>query len=225
MRPKTLAQKAEATTRLLMGMRLAEVTTALAPYGFCPQVIDDGFARLRALVAARSEVPVPKPERGATFSELEGDYTRWLAITRRVLAPYPALRGALVHGLGHSRGAPVVIALSLLLDRLDSLERGEAPFGPVSTEVTALLTARGLDGDERQRLRARIDGLCKIIDLGPARAAREREEEALEHLWNWYQEWSLLAHKAVTSHPARLALGFPSKARERDDAGVARERD
>ncbi len=221
MRPKTLAQKAEATARLLVGMRLGEVTEALAPYGFGPEVIDEGFARLRALVSARGEIPIPTQERGATLAELESEYTRWLAIARRVLARQPTERDALVHGLGRTRGGTVILTLTLLLERLDALERGEPPFGPGGPEASALLAARGLDDAERKRLRARMGTVCGTIDIRPARAAREREEEALDRLWTWYQEWSLLARKAVTSHPARLALGFHVTTAEREEPAAA----
>ncbi|HSC87627.1 MAG TPA: hypothetical protein VLC09_10170 [Polyangiaceae bacterium] len=207
MRAKTLGQKAEASLRLLLGMRLPEVVRALTPHGFDGGVIRQGFTLLEGLATARGPVPEPEEPR-ARLGDLE-EFRGWVPIARRVLGrAHPQTAETLLGGLRRVDGPVTLPMLGVFLSRWDALARGDAEYGPDHRQAAALLAQRGMGDAERERLRERIESFtCVEPKLNPG-AELARESAALTALWDWYLEWSTIARRARLSRNARLALGF-----------------
>lgn len=208
----TLGQKVEAATRLLAGMRLPEVKRALEPHGFTLAVVDDGLERLRAVILARHDASgVTLAEKNvSSLSTLKEFCGLWIPIARYVLKnTYPEAGDELFRGLPRVDGPEVVVVLNAFLARLDAMAKNDPSFGPDGAAALSALAVRGLTTSVRLAARQSVESFAEPPpSVAPQRRAREREEAALERLWAWHQEWSVIARKAVKHRNRRLALGL-----------------
>lgn len=217
MRTYTLNAKVDAATKLMTGMRLPEVHLQLQPYGFSLAALDEGLQRLRQLLLARhgvldpqaAELEVARPRR-VTIRELEAYCARWFPIARAALRGVaPEALHALLGGLRRPHGAHAIPTLTLFLERWDALAAGTLASVHDGPAALVALAARGLTTDVRaegQRLVSRLVEVAPSLSL--RRQALEAEEAALEHLWAWYLEWSVIARQASLPPNSRTALGL-----------------
>jgi hypothetical protein len=131
-------------------------------------------------------------------------------------------------GLKASTGMAAVAGVGTLLTRLDALESGEGRKATRKADHAALakLADRGLDADERARLRklvntalsvsADADNHEKVLADDAARQAEYLE--ALKALRVWYVEWADVARVEIKRRDRLIRLGMASpKRRKRDD--------
>src|SRR5207253_3766573 len=107
---------------------------------------------------------------------------------------HPNLVATVLDGIGPSTGPESIVGVATLLDRLDALAKGKDKDGHAAL---ALLAKRGLDGDERKRLRALVetaqsastDGMADVATTAASRKAIEdAHQESLAALRAWYDE-------------------------------------
>jgi hypothetical protein len=135
---------------------------------------------------------------------------------------YPEQAAVLFAGQAHAdsmrrRSGGSVLAVQLLLDRVDALEKGAKRKGTLEGDRAALaiLAQRGLTQEERSRLR----GLIELVKTGgralagPAGEVEGTEEEGdeeqdLRKLRAWYEEWAATARVAIQRRDYLIQLGL-----------------
>lgn len=213
----TLGQKAEACLKLILGMRLSAVGVALQPYGFGPAVLEEGWTKLSLLTGPRAaQALVPRPTYGS-LSTLYEFQTSWFGIARRVLRKsFPQMVKPLFEGIRFVRGREIILQVSLFLERLAQMEANAEPFGAGGQRALAALEKRGLTPEVIATARGLLQDLTAGLPslTGELETARQ-EQEALEEMWAWYQEWAHIARVAIQSQTLLHALGLVArKARE-----------
>jgi hypothetical protein len=120
---------------------------------------------------------------------------------------YPEVHDEVFQNLGRESGAEVALNVSIFLDRVET-----TLSGPQGQEIGSLLTSRGFTReviDDAQELVAQF----KTVRPEPPNDQEElkkRHEAALEEMWAWYLEWSLIARTVVTNRRHLRMLGFLS---------------
>ena len=110
-------------------------------------------------------------------------------------------------------GPDAIVAVGLLLDRLDSLQSGTDRDPATKTEdraALAKLSSRGIDKKERDRLRA----LVVTARLGAKAAppdATSKHVETLMALRAWYLDWSETAHAIIAMRGDLIRIGLAKK--------------
>lgn len=142
----------------------------------------------------------------------EPNFARYRAVLRRHA---PAVGEYVFQSLSAATGAPAVQAVATFLQRIDTVEAGEAE-GISRTEgrkAAAILATRGLNPAERTRLQSLVDAA-----LGPAEplaepntAGPEARREALVTLRDWFEEWSAVARAEVRRRDHLILLGLANR--------------
>lgn len=132
-------------------------------------------------------------------------------------------------GLKASSGMEAVAGVGHLLDRLDALEKGKDRAGTRKTDHDALakLAERGLDADERARLRGLLKTALSVSAgaddherLTKDEAARQAQYvEALKALRVWYLEWADVARVEIKRRDRLIRLGLASRKRRKGGKG------
>lgn len=132
---------------------------------------------------------------------------------------FPDQAKQVLEGLAASTGPTAVLGVKTLLDRLDGLEKSKHKDDHAAI---ALLAKRGVDKDERERLRALVEKAetpaTSAGDDGATAAARaasaardEQRVAALASLRAWYEEWSEIARAAVKRRDHLILLGLAKR--------------
>ncbi|MEZ4394122.1 MAG: hypothetical protein R3A48_23870 [Polyangiales bacterium] len=127
---------------------------------------------------------------------------------------HPEAHAAVFAGeLRAGAGAESVVRVSLFLDRLDALQKVDAP-------ALRTLAARGISPDERARLRALVKSATtfRAVDTGERDAAQTQKQRtladrdaALRVLRAWYEEWSVVARQVIRRKDWLISLGLASR--------------
>ncbi|WP_437742794.1 hypothetical protein WMF39_45950 [Sorangium sp. So ce1504] len=215
----------ERVTKFLMGMgAVAAIRTLMAEAGMTDDDILEGRALLLDVLAApRKSSAAPdtadaRAQRAAT-AELdqwdEPNFARYGAALRR---RFPDVHAHVFKDLAPSTGTAAVRGVATFLARLDALESGADPdrAGTKQSDkkAVAFLATRGLDKDERKRLKGLVD-----VALGPTSPLPEttelpetaRRREALSKLRAWFDEWSTTARAVVKKRGYLIRLGLANR--------------
>lgn len=199
---------------------------------------DDIAEGSKLLLACWSQLPGTKTEKDTeearkqreAVAELdqwdEPHFTRFSATLQR---HYPSAGDYVFHNLAASTGIDAVAGVSTFLTRLDALEKGTDPQRADSKKddkkAVALLAARGLDKDERDRLASLVEVALRPTtaladppqDEGARAAARI---QALTALKDWYEEWATAARTVVKKRSYLIRMGLASRKSPRKDASA-----
>lgn len=127
-------------------------------------------------------------------------------------------------GLSASKGPLAVLGISTFLDRLDALEKAPEREATRAADHAALATLerRGIDPEERARLRGLVERAQRMTSLppeDPEEGAEDRNvERRLRQLRVWFEEWSSIARAVVDRRDDLIRLGL---ARRRTAARTA----
>jgi hypothetical protein len=130
---------------------------------------------------------------------------------------YPAIAATVLDGIGPSTGPASIVGVATLLDRLDGLAKGKDKDGHAAI---ALLAKRGIDGDERKRLRALVDAAQTapedgVADVATNAAARRAADDAhlrsLAALRAWHEEWAAIARASIKRRDHLILMGLANR--------------
>ncbi len=137
------------------------------------------------------------------------------ALSRR----YPEHAELLLTGVKPGRGIAAVLALDVLLDRIDTLVARAAANGPASADqaVLALIERRALPPAERARLRSLLTTAKRSHPVVEQPGDRDVEQQAYEQtlirLRDWYEEWAEIAHVAIKRRDLLVRMGLAKQQR------------
>jgi len=130
---------------------------------------------------------------------------------------HPDQAAFVFNNLAAAQGPEAVASVAKFLDRLDALEDSAERKKSRKEDRAALdtLAKRGIDAEERIRLRKLVKSAQGLLDL-PAEDphAEERDavnEEDLVALYGWYRDWAETARVAVTRRDHHIKLGIASR--------------
>lgn len=216
---ETLAKTPKRALAFLSGVsRNPEARRALAAYGYTDAVHQEGWELLGATGGGRP-IPVagaPSPANVAeAITELGGWAVRMFKVTEASLRHAHTAQHAYVFsgGLKAQQGSGAVVAVGTFLLRLDGLERDPERAETRDDDRAALerLGARGLTEEERARVQRLVDTVQQGTTL-PAEApkAAVAADTARATLYRWFDEWSEIAHVAITRRDLLIRLGLAS---------------
>ena len=223
-----------ALTFLLAVGRAPVIRGLLEVRGYTPAEHEAGWAKLRAVDPTAVTPAAPASSDPAMRAAL-ALIAPWdndnlpiadAALRKRVPAAHAYLFAG---GLEASDGAESVTVVETFLTRVAGLEAlaaskskkgadgAEAPAVTPAQAKTALdlLDARGITPAVRASLKAALAvvrkgaGAERAVAVAPARAAAQ--QAALEALYEWISEWTLVARKAVPRRDHQIALGIAAK--------------
>jgi len=130
---------------------------------------------------------------------------------------HPEQAAFVFNNLAAAQGPEAVASVAKFLDRLDALEDSADRKKTRKEDRAALdtLAKRGIDAEERIRLRKLVKSAQGLLDLPQGDpGAEEKEavnEEDLVALYNWYRDWAETARVAVTRRDQHIKLGIASR--------------
>jgi hypothetical protein len=181
----------------------------------------DGWRRLHAACGFMAET-VPEDTHDAdvrrAVAELDEADDAIFRVTKATLSRrYPTQAAFVLGGIERARGRAWVLALEILLDRVDALELGTGrDLHTHADDVAALaeLERRVLGRAERDRLRALI-AIAKhsrpVSEPAASSDERDRRLQDLARLRDWYVEWSEIAHASVERRDFLVRLGLATQ--------------
>jgi hypothetical protein len=221
---EVLESTPERATKLLGGIgAVATIRTLLAGAGMADADIIEGRDLLLACLAAPKGAVVVDTEAAqaqrAAVAELdewdEPNFGRFYATLRR---HSPAAAEYVFNSLSASSGVAAVQGVATFLARLDALEHGTDPARHATKKddkkAVDLLAKRGLDKNERARLRKLVDvalGPTEPLPKAPGAPTPEERRKALTALREWYEEWAAAAKAVVKKKGYRIRLGLASR--------------
>ncbi len=156
----------------------------------------------------------------AAMDELDQWDEPWFEIVRVTLARhFPQQRDFIfAKGLRAAQGPGAVLAVGTLLDRLDELESSPERQATRALDLQALerLASRGLNAQERQRLRGLIEQAQSLPSI-PLELPSDDDEAAAQHLSNlhnlhlWWKEWSTIAQSVIARRSYLIQLGLAKR--------------
>ncbi len=138
---------------------------------------------------------------------------------------YPDQDAFVFAGLEPSTGPGAVLSVATLLDRLDALESSPARAAKRDGDQAALATLarRGVDKNERNRLRALVttaqQAKIPVMAIADPSIATARDQ-ALRDLYAWYNDWSQTAHAVIRRRDHLLLMGLAKAKRSKADPVV-----
>lgn len=212
-----MGQKAYRALRLLIGLRNPRVTALMVAHGFTQADLQDGLQRLGALTGMRLNLHETKRDRALVIGLDEFENT-WFPVARATLAArYPEIGQVLFLNLSQYTGVEVVVSVSIFLERLEQMAKGEGDFGEKGPEARALLAQRGLTDGKVQEAQAQLDAIGTLSETPVHEGPSVEEQRAAEdHLWAWYLEWSAIARVAIKDGRLLRSLGFNPRTRSSD---------
>ncbi|HEX2878462.1 MAG TPA: hypothetical protein VHO25_02885 [Polyangiaceae bacterium] len=213
----TIGQKAHRVLRFLIGLRNPRIAGALAGYGFTAKHLQEGFARLEALVGTRLDALEAAKDPGVLRALDEFENT-WFPVARVTLeAHYPEVAAVLFRNLTQQSGPAVMVSVNTFLKRIAQMESGEGGFGKAGVAARAVLCERGLTPDKVEQVQKLVDQLATLaVETPPQGPSIAEQQEAEERLWAWYLEWSGIARVAIKDGRHLRALGFVNQRKGAD---------
>ncbi|MBI4957599.1 MAG: hypothetical protein HY908_36675 [Myxococcales bacterium] len=138
---------------------------------------------------------------------------------------HPKLESFVLGGIGASTGTEAVLNVSLLLERLDALERAPEREATRTEDAAALATlaSRGLDAERRAELVALVAQAQSVTAPEPHEgaaadaAATTARQQALVALRAWYEEWSEIARACIKRRDYLQRLGLAGRRSSQKD--------
>jgi hypothetical protein len=210
----------------------APARAAMEAAGFTPAVRAQGWSLLETAVGCRI-APLVETDAKARAAYVEVDRTDepFFARTSAALEHHHPEQAAFVfENLAPSQGYSSVLGLSMLLDRLNTLEQGRSDATREADRAAiATLSERGITPQERARL-AELVKVAKVSMTPSVMATtadiESESEKALVELQAWFSDWSRTARAVVQkrSHLIRLGLAkrrSPKKGEEAESSDAA----
>lgn len=211
-----------------------ELRRLLGRYGYGAKAHAEGWRLLHA--ASNFDAPTlpesnaDEAARAAASALDDADEKVFRVASASLARRFPEQHAYLLHDIGPSRGGGAVLAIEILLDRLDAMPT--APERSATREADsaaiALLAERGLHANERARLRALVEAakLVAPVPEAPVDAAKAEADylARLVALRDWYVEWSEIAKAAITRRDRLIRLGLATP-RAREDGKDDTEED
>ncbi len=141
-------------------------------------------------------------------------------LPRRRMRPYfinfPEQDAALFAGdLAPTTGVGAVLTVKTFLDRVDALERGSK----TDKAAVARLAERGINKDERKRMRAALaqaESAANVVAAGESQPTPAGADSSdLLALYAWYAEWSEVARTIIRRRDHLIALWRSRRAERR----------
>lgn len=211
----------------LRGVGTTEAIRArLAAHGYDEQEHERGWSLVHAAAGyeLRGEgAKTPTVDAGVSqaIAELDAWDEHGLRLIRAALTRlHPEVLDFVLDGLEPATGIAAVIGVKALLDRLDALQRAPERKATRKEDAAALetLAKRGVDANERARLRAlveRAEGYVGPDDGADAKAARKEREaknlQALKDLRAWYEDWAEMARLLISRRDHLIRLGLAKR--------------
>ena len=200
------------------------VRRKLAPNGFNDEELAKGLRLANA--ASSMKLSIAPGLDMTVLGLLDAWENHWFPIVEIVLRTnFLGVHELVFRNLTQTDGAQVIVSVTTLLDRLDSVAKPKSQGGhPQGAEARKLLVKRGLTDavvEEARGLLGKVgmvpEGaeLVEAIDVDPDATA---EAEAL--LWNWYLEWSQIARTVIHDRRTLRSLGFLRRMRRADGREV-----
>jgi len=228
----TLDATPEKTLKLLRGIgTVPAIRAALATKGYDDAEHAHGWKLVLEVSGYRASPPEVKvdPRTSDAIHAIDTwDEEGFRTITASLKHRFPKQLAFLMEGIGPSTGMQAVANLKLLLERLDSLEKGHRKNGSGDHDkaAMALLAKRGINPAKRAELAklvAEAESLPAADGLESADKTKARVEKRLadlQALRAWYEEWSELAHAAIKRRDHLIFLGL-AKRKPRKKASAA----
>lgn len=201
---KIFGERAVKLLTLLLAVREHRIAAAMAPYGFTPDVVHEGFQLLEDLAGKRADVPAPpKPPDPKLLDAIDAWENEWLPISDMSLRRHaPAVRDRVFLDLAHGRDAQV--SVRIFTNRIKALENGT----PEEKSARALLAERGLTTEVVDEAVQLLDLAGTVAEPTPAPAIDPAEIEAAEKAaWDYYLEWSTVARRAISDRRLLIRMG------------------
>jgi ribosomal protein L7/L12 len=211
----SIGQKAERVLHFLMGLRHDPIAANLAAHGFGNEDLAQGWALLGSLSNGRLDgLVVQDPEVVVKVDTWEN---RWYPIIDATLAfGFPQVHDYVFRNLNQTEGEEVLIAVGILLARLDEIMTPPASNAPEEVlalakdqkDVKALLARRGITEKVLQEAKDLISSSQRVSKPSPPRVSPEDAAQRETKLWAWYLQWSKIARAVITDRRQLKALGF-----------------
>jgi hypothetical protein len=196
-------QRLQRVVEFLTGLHHPDVRKALAPRGFTSAEAKEGFRLLRATIEAFHSASGAPPAPPDALVLLDAWENRWLPIARAALTRhFPELAKSVFVNISQTSGASLVVTLPALLERIKSLESGNAKH----QRARALLAQRGLTDAVLNEAQTLLGELAQAPATEPE--APRLREPTLDALWSWYLEWSQTARATLEDPKLLRVLGF-----------------
>jgi len=150
----------------------------------------------------------------ATVAEVDSWENTWFDVADAALSrSSPEVHGVLFKNLSKVSGSGTVLTVRTFLDRLDALQEEE---GEPSREAMALLEKRGLTAKRREEARALLAKVESVeltddeLDTSDQETTKAKREQALDAMWDWFQDWAKTARTVVKNRNYQAMLGLTS---------------
>lgn len=215
---ETLEDTAGRVLKFLRGVGVSvPIRAALGHRGYTEADHEEGWALLHAASGYRPGEPAAAVDGGVrdALRVLDAWDEDGFRIVRATLERrYPAQAKVVLDGIGPSTGPAAVLGVKALLDRLDALDKSKKPD---DRAAVALLATRGIDAQERARLRALVVRFeagteAPSTKVEQAQAALDADHvKALIALRAWHDEWSEIARAAIKRRDHLVLLGLAKR--------------
>jgi hypothetical protein len=178
----------------------------MIPYGFTPEIAEEGWRLLMATSDSRLSMPRYAATDPSLFQRLDVWENHWFPLARVVVERHhPEVAEQLFLNLTQTQGVEVAVSVGTFVRRVREMQRG----GTESEQAAvALLGQRGLNDaalTEAEGLLAQVQTAAQPEVVTDEPADREAAEEAM---WGWYLEWSMVARTAIRNGNLLRGLGF-----------------
>jgi hypothetical protein len=214
-----ISEKVIKTRNLIFGLRDARVAALLRPYGFVPADLEEGWNSVMTVAELQLKTQAAKSASAPSVIAKASDFEdHWMPIVKIVLERrYPGVAQSLYQNLVRAEGKDATTTAAVFLDRLDVMEKGEAPYGAEGPRVREYLRGRGLSDAVIAAAKASLDQIreveASVVVIEPVDPVAE--EAAVKSMWDWYLEWSRLARRVIKDGNLLRLLGFKKLGRRR----------
>lgn len=208
-----LNEKMKRVLSFLMGVRNPRIMAVMTTRGFTQQDLDEGW-QLFTVAAGAKLAYTPDETKGHNLAksqqylaDLDQWENTWFPLVSATLERhYPELYHPIFKNLSQTEGPEVLVSVSTLLDRLQSLAQTET-----GKQALALLAHRGLTPEVRTQATKLIEALQKfestcVPQINPD--SRAIQDKAINDVWIWYKEWSQIARTVIQRGDLLIRLGL-----------------
>ena len=195
------------TVGFILGLRHPDAILPLKAYGMSSKVLAEGQELLcRATWVPLDRYQEPTP---SLLERLEAYQNHWFAILRVVLQRhFPDIEEWTFRKIASTRGLDLILTVDTVVGRLRELGQGTSPFKETGQRAMQRLAQRGFGEAELAQGEAIVHQVAQPCDPEPDPMDDDEAERAVEAMWSWYLEWSVIARKAISNRAVLRRLGF-----------------
>jgi hypothetical protein len=207
----SLGDKATRVLKMLMGMRNARVTAALAAHGLTDADLQEGWKVLQGVSREKLDGYSGFVDAGLV-DRLDAWENRWFPIASATLERrFPAVHAQLFNRLSQTSGPAVAVSVGTFIARFDEMAAGGGSYGEEGAAAKGVLETRGLTPSVLDQARTMLETVGSIEAHASVTTVEENAAQlakAEERLWGWYLEWSQIARIAVNQRVLLKQMGF-----------------